>query len=231
MEHKQLPVPLLRREITWGIRYLLFQLVFLGAALTLLLKLLGLPANGLILDTAYFIVNLSAVVWIFRSYLWQSFSYGISHWIRLLIAATVGFTVYLAVTRGLDRMICRFMPEFYNVNDAGIAAYSRSHFLLTFLGAVVLVPLAEETLYRGLVFGALRQRSRLLAYLLSTLFFAFIHVMGYIGSYSPLVLLLCLVQYIPAGIVLAGAYEYSGTILAPVLIHTAVNAIAIFSMR
>lgn len=231
MDQKQLPVQLLRREITWGIRYLLFQLVFLGAVLTLLLKLLGLPTDGLILDTAYFIVNLGTVVCIFRSYLWQSFKHGISHWVRLLITATVGFTVYLAMTRGLDSLIRWLMPEFYNVNDAGIAAYSRSHFLLTFLGAVILVPLAEETLYRGLVFGGLRQKSRLLAYILSTLFFAFIHVMGYIGSYSPLVLLLCFVQYIPAGIALAGAYEYSGSILAPVLIHTAVNAIAIISMR
>jgi len=231
MDKKQLPVVLLRREITWGIRYLLFQLVFLGSVLTLLLNLLRLPYDGLILDTAYFIVNFGAVVWIFRSYLWQSFKHGISHWVRLLIAATVGFVVYFALTRWLDNLIYWLMPEFYNVNDAGISTYSRSHFLITFLGAVVLVPLAEETLYRGLLFGALQQKSRLLAYILSTLFFAFIHVMGYIGTYPSSVLLLCFVQYIPAGLALAGAYEYSGSILAPVLIHTAVNAIAILSMR
>ena len=231
MGKKQLPVALLRREITWGIRYLLFQLVFLGSALTLLLKLLGFSTDGLILDTFYFIVNLGAVIWIFRSYLWQSFQYGISHWVRLLIVATVGFAVYFALTRGLDILIYWLKPEHYNVNDASIATYTRSHFLLTAFGAVILVPLAEETLYRGLIFGALQQKSRLLAYILSILFFAFIHVMGYIGSYPPSVLLLCFVQYIPAGIVLAGAYEYSGSILAPVLIHTAVNAIAIFSMR
>ena len=231
MRKKQLPVALLRREIIWGIRYLLFQLVFLGTVLALLLKLLGLPSDGLALDTTYFIVNLTAVTWIFRSYLWQSFKHGITHWGRLLIAASVGFVVYFTLMHGLDNLIYYLKPEHYNVKDAGIAAYSRSHFLLTAFGAVVLVPLAEETLYRGLVFGGLQPKSRLLAYALSTLFFAFIHVMSYIGSYPPSVLLLCFVQYIPAGIALAGAYEYSGSILAPVLIHTAVNAIAIFSMR
>lgn len=231
MKKVQLPVSLLPREITWGIRYLLFQLVFLGAVLSLLLKLLGLSTDGLVLDTAYFIVNLGAVVWIFRSYLWRSIRYGISHWAKLLIAAALGFAVYYAMTRSLDILIYWLQPDFYNVNDAGFAEYSRTHFLLTALGAVILVPLAEETLYRGLIFGLLQSKSRLLAYTLSTVCFAFIHVMGYIGSYSPTVLLLCFLQYIPAGIALAGAYEYSGSILAPAVIHTAVNSIAIFSMR
>ena len=231
MEKKQLPVALQRREIQWGVRYLLFQLVFLGSVLVLLLRLLNLPAEGFVLDTAYFIVNLGAVVWIFRSYLWQSLKYGISHWCKLLISAVVGFAVYYGLTKGLDALIYWLNPEFFNVNDASIAENGRSHLLITALGAVVLVPLAEETLYRGLIFGLFFPKSPLLAYGVSTLFFAFIHVMGYIGAYPPSLLLLCFVQYIPAGLALAGAYHYSGSILAPMLIHTAVNAIAISSMR
>jgi membrane protease YdiL (CAAX protease family) len=231
MGHRQLPVPLLRREITWGLRYLLFQLVFLGALLSQALALLGLNGNSALLDATYFGANLAAVVWIFRSYLWQSLKHGISHWSKLLLAAVIGFAVYYAMIRGLDDLILWLKPEFFNVNDADIAANSRSSFLITAVGTVVLVPLAEETLYRGLIFGGLHQRNRLLAYVLSTLLFSFIHVMGYIGAYPPLQLLLCFAQYIPAGLTLAWSYEFSGSILAPVLIHTAVNAIAIYSMR
>ena len=182
MRKKQLPVQLQRREFTWGIRYLLFQLIFLGALLSFLLTCLGLKADGIVLDTAYFAVNLGAVIWIFHSYLWQSLKHGISYLGKLLLATVIGFAVYYGLTRGL-------------------------------------------------VFGALHPRSRMLAYIVSTLFFSFIHVMGYIGSFSASVLLLCFLQYIPAGVMLAWAYEYSGSILAPILIHTAVNAIAIFSVR
>jgi membrane protease YdiL (CAAX protease family) len=157
--------------------------------------------------------------------------HSLSHCGKLLLAAAIGFAVYYGLTRGLDALIRWVEPDFYNVNDAGFAAYSRSHYLLTALGAVVMVPLAEETLYRGLVFGALHQKSRLLAYIISTLLFSFIHVMGYIGPFPAPMLLLCFLQYIPAGVMLAWAYEYSGSILAPVLIHTAVNTIAILSMR
>lgn len=231
MSKKTLPVPLLKRELSWGSRYLLFQLVFLGPLLSLLLTALGITGNGLVLDTAYFIVNFGSVVWIFRSYLWQSCKHGLAHWGKVLMAAGIGFAVQFVLSLGLDALIHWMNPDFYNVNDAGFVEYSRANFLLTVFGAVILVPLTEETLFRGLVFGALHQRNRFLAYLVCVVFFALIHVMGYIGSTAPSVLLLCFIQYLPAGFALAWAYEFSGSILAPVLIHTAVNAIAIFSMR
>ena len=44
-------------------------------------------------------------------------------------------------------------------------------------------------------------------------------------------LFLCLLQYVPAGISLAASYEYSGNIVTPILIHTAVNAVGMLAMR
>ena len=58
-----------------------------------------------------------------------------------------------------------------------------------------------------------------------------IHVMGYIGQFDWLTLVLCFLQYIPAGLWLAWAYEKSDSIFAPMLIHTAINAIGIYAMR
>ena len=231
MKEIQLPVQLLPREIKWGIRYLLFQLVFLGSVLALLLQILQLPATDMYLDTAYFITNFGLVVWIFRHYLWQSLKHGIKHWCKLLIAAVVGFIAYRLLSRCLDLLLELCHPEFFNVNDASIAGYGRAHFVVTAIGTVILVPLAEETLYRGLIFGLLQRKNRPFAYAISTLFFAYIHIMGYIGSYPPSLLLLCLVQYIPAGLALAAAYEYSGSILAPILIHMTVNTLATLSLR
>lgn len=226
MSKNQLPVPLLRREITWGLRYLLFQLVFLGYILYWLLALLGFQHDSVLLNTVYFVVNLGATLWIFRTYLWQSVKYGISHWVKLLIASAVGFVAYHALYQVLDLVIHRIEPNFFNVNDQGIYGDLEDNFVLTAVGAVALAPLAEELLYRGLVFGALQQRNRLVAYSLSTLVFCFIHIMGHIGSFPTSQLVLSFIQYIPAGLALAWAYEYSGSILAPVLIHTASNVIA-----
>ena len=103
--------------------------------------------------------------------------------------------------------------------------------LLMLIGTVILVPPVEECLFRGLIFGLFHRRSRLAAYAVSSLLFCAIHVIGYIGYYEPLHLLLCFVQYLPAGLALGWAYEFSGSIYAPTLIHMAVNAIGILSMR
>lgn len=231
MNKKPLPVNLTKRELTWGLRYLLFELVFLGSLLSYVLSALLTDVRNIHIDTAYFIINFAAVVGIFRRYLGLSLKHGFSHWKKLLFAAGVGFVVYWVLIFGVDMLIYRLFPDFQNVNDAGFVQYTREHFWITAMGTVILVPLAEETLFRGLIFGALHQRNRGLAYAFSVLFFAFIHVMGYFGAAPTSVLLICLLQYIPAGLVLAWAYEFSGSILASTLIHMGVNAIAILSMR
>ena len=94
-----------------------------------------------------------------------------------------------------------------------------------------LVPTVEECLYRGLIFGTLRSRNRLAAYALSAALFSLVHVVGYIGVYPLPLLALCLLQYVPAGLCLAQAYEAADNIFAPILIHTTVNAIGMIAMR
>lgn len=231
MNNKELPVPLTKKEINWGIRYLLFQLVFLGSFLSWGLPMIFPQVRSIHIDTVYFVINFIAVLCIFYHFLGLSSKHGISNWSKLLLTSGAGFVVYWMLIWGLNSVIYRLYPDFQNINDASIGGYVRENFWITAIGTVVLVPITEEVLFRGLIFGALRQRSRMLAYLVCVLTFALIHVMGYFAEAPLWVLLLCLLQYIPAGLVLTWSYEYSGSILAPTLIHTTVNAIAIISMR
>ena len=99
------------------------------------------------------------------------------------------------------------------------------------VGAVLLVPMAEELIHRGLIFGTLARPNRFFGSAVSAVFFAAIHVIGYIGFCSNRDLLLALIQYLPAGIVLGWAYEKSGTIFTPIAIHMMVNAMGIYAMR
>ena len=59
------------------------------------------------------------------------------------------------------------------------------------------------------------------------LVFAIIHILGYIGKYSLLELLLAVLQYLPAGLCLAWSYTKADTIFAPVIIHAVINFITI----
>ena len=48
---------------------------------------------------------------------------------------------------------------------------------------------------------------------------------------EPLLLFLNFLQYLPAGIALCWAYEQADSIFAPILIHTAINLLAMVAMR
>lgn len=228
--HK-LPVQLTLSETHWGIRYWLFQMIFLPKLLSVGLYLLFPDYPRVWLDIAYFSVNFGAVVWIFRSYLRQSArSFG-NRWRSAAACVAIALPCYYAMTYGLSLLTVWLMPEFYNVNDAAISVSADQSFWLMAAGTVLLAPAAEELLYRGLLFGSLHRHSRGLAYAVSALVFCSIHVSGYVGDYSPALLAACFLQYLPGGLVLAWAYERSGSIFTPIAIHMIINAIGTFAMR
>ena len=103
--------------------------------------------------------------------------------------------------------------------------------VLMTIGVTVLVPVTEETLFRGLIFRTLYDRSPVCAYLASIVAFSLIHVMGYVGKTDPVILLLSFLQYLPAGLCLCLTYRYSGTLLSSIVLHAAINAAAILTMR
>jgi membrane protease YdiL (CAAX protease family) len=94
--------------------------------------------------------------------------------------------------------------------------------LLAVLAAVVLAPIAEELLFRGLLHRALRTRLRLIpAALISSVLFAIVHVDVVLSQ--PL----ALVGLTLVGVVLAVAYERTGSLLVPIVIHAVHNAVTI----
>ena len=99
------------------------------------------------------------------------------------------------------------------------------------IGTVILVPPAEECLFRGLIFRKLYGKNQAAAYLISILAFSCIHIFGYIGVYSPLELTMAVLQYLPAGLCLAWSYTRADTLFAPILIHAAVNYVTINGLR
>ena len=123
------------------------------------------------------------------------------------------------------------LPGFSNVNDTAISAMAQTNYTLMLIGVGFLVPLSEEMLYRGLIFRNLWQDSKVAAYLLSMAAFAAIHVLGYIGSEDITTLLICFLQYLPAGLCLAWTYTKADNIFAPIVVHALVNALAIGALR
>ncbi len=220
-----------RRERIHGWQYLGFQLVFLGNLLVLAFRLLKIVPDAILINGLYFLINFVAVLCIFRRFWQETFKGALQSPGKILLFALAGFGANRVLGTVVGMIIVSIDPSFANVNDQNIALMGQENFAVMALGAVLLAPVAEEVLYRGVVFGSLYGRSKVLAYTVSVLLFALVHVSEYIGHVPIGTLALCFLQYVPAGLVLAASYQLSGSVVSPILIHMAVNAVSIAFMR
>lgn len=227
----KLSVSLTNREKLLGWIYYFVQLLALPLLIAWINLLAGSPLNESALNFVYFSINFLCVTLIFFHLLKENSKIALRSPLRCLGYAVAGIVLYWGLSYAVQIIIITVSPDFFNVNDASIGSIAQENYKLIALGTVWLVPLAEETLYRGLIFGQFYNRSPLAAYTISTCIFASVHVIGYIGSYPPLQLLLCFLQYLPAGIALGWAYTKANSIWAPILMHITINQIGIASMR
>ncbi len=220
-----------KRQKTLCAVYLTFQLLVLPLILTLGNTMLKRPLSEAWLNFAFFCINFLAVWAICHRYLFKSAKALFSRPWRQLLTVVFALIANHFAGIALSALLLYLMPDFFNVNDSTITYMAGTEFTLTLIGTVFLVPVAEEVLFRGLMFGSLYNRSPVIAYLVSVTAFCMIHVLGYIGLYPISHLLLCLLQYVPAAVILAWAYARTGTIFTPILIHAIINATGIFAMR
>ncbi len=114
------------------------------------------------------------------------------------------------------------------VENPVVAGYKEQYALArgaTFAIVVLLRPAVEEILYRGLLFGSLRKKSRALAYAVSAGLFALVSVWQYtLTTEGGLSYLLLLVQYLPLGLVECWVYDVSGSVYTPMVLRMALQA-------
>ena len=220
-----------KKELLWGAVYLLLELFAMPYFLAYCNLLLLTPLSGEKLNVVFFVVNFGATTLIFRKFIKNTLQGATRKLAVIGFAAIRGFLLYWAGNFVVGILILQLKPDFVNVNDATVLAMTEANFIPMAICTVFFVPVAEELLFRGVLFAGFYNRSRVLAFLVSTVVFSAIHVIGYVALYPWDTLLLCFIQYIPPSIALGWAYARSGSILSPLLMHIAINAIGIFVMR
>ena len=219
------------RETISGLAYLVFQIFLLPWLLSWCNRQLGGPLNTAEVNFVYFLVNFIAILLFFHNLLGRSLNQVTQHPAIFCQAVILGLVAYYACSWATTWVITMLVPGFSNYNDEAISAMLGNNYFLMAVGTIILVPPVEECLYRGLIFRNLWGKSRWAAYILSILLFAVIHIIGYIGKYSALELLMAFLQYLPAGLCLAWTYTKSGTIFAPIAVHAIINALSIGLLR
>lgn len=222
---------LTKKEQLRGLVYLALSLLIIPKLLPFSVQLLFPEAAGAAPNFACFVCNFLCTAVIFRKHLKAGAKLLFLTPVRSGTVVVLGLCSYFALNRLVSAVILTVYPDFVNVNDNTVHTLLSQDFYLMAVGTVFLVPVAEELLYRTLIFGSFLQKSPVLAYLISVPVFCAIHVLPYVGKYSLPVLACCFLQYTPAGICLGWAYQKSGTVFAPILIHAIINALGIAAVR
>ena len=216
---------LTRKETVFGWTWMAVQFLLLGSVVTALAAPLGLMK----INFLYHLISACAAALIFRCFLRDSICVFRQEGRRALVTAAACLGVYYLLSTALGAAIFAVDVDFSNVNDNTVIRFLRSNPVLTAAATIVLAPISEELLFRGLVFCRARRLGKWAAYVISVAAFAAIHIMGYVGSVSAPRLLLCFLQYVPAGIVLAAGMDATGSIITPMLIHACINAAAVLT--
>ncbi len=231
MTMNKLPIQLTKKEQLGGWIYWVIQNFILSAVLGFLALFFSSRVPLPVFDFLYLAINFTVLTVVMGRFLKESFLFGVKRPGFVLQSAFLAYMVYWLMTLAVSWLTYWLMPDFINLNDSSISDMIQQQSVLTLIGTVLLAPVAEELVYRGLIFGCLYDRKPWLGYLVSTVVFSLVHVIGYIGMYDPLALLIAFIQYLPAGICLGWAYARSQTIWAPIILHIAINQIATMSMR
>ena len=135
---------------------------------------------------------------------------------------------------GLNELVYRLtnliMVNHTNLNNQTISAQVQDAPRTTFLIVVFLAPFVEEVLFRGLVYGNLKVKSRTVAYLVSCGLFALAHVWQFAIVEQDVTYFLLMVQYLVPGAVLAWVYDRTGTLWTAIGLHAAANALALWTL-
>ena len=171
-----------------------------------------------------------------------------------LLSATLVFLVFWTFLKHGFHLLLDWLPENLFAFGTGLAGWAVLSFLAwliplpvenpnllsypeqyalaplaTVVILVVLMPVVEEPLFRGLLFGTSRRYSRILGYLLSTLVYALYCLWQFVYAYGTVDFryLLLMVEYLPMSLALTWCYDNGGSIWSPIALHMVINAVTL----
>lgn len=211
-------------ETVAGWIWLPIYLFLLPLAVQLCDRAFSWGLTGFSANLICFGVNFIAVLAIFSRYLLRTLpGRGL---FRGLLAIALGAAVLYGgswLTELAAQRLRLSLPQ-YN-NDAVVSMIGQDRTLMLIV-CVVIAPVIEETLLRGLVYGSAKRISGAFAFLLSVLIFVFMHVWGYFGLYPTPSVLLCALTYLPAAVGFCLTAAVSDTVWSSILLHAFVNAVS-----
>jgi membrane protease YdiL (CAAX protease family) len=220
---------MVKSERIFGSAYLPVHIFLLPLVLayTDVLRLINIGLSDAAVNLVYYVISfIFVLIFLFR-FLKASFYELLDNPLGSLKAIVLAYLLNSFLITVMSILFASFLQEGSNPNTQEIINQTKLDTDVMIYVAVLLAPIVEETLFRGVLFGSVRSHSRLAAYIVSTLVFSVYHLWQYFFIGFDWTVLVYLLQYIPASVALCWCYEKSGSIWAPVILHAAINMISI----
>ncbi len=228
---KSFPFPMNRTEAIVGWVYSIAHIFAMGYIAVLLnyyvFPIFGFSLSSSQLNLLYYGMGFLFLLCFLNHFMRESFGELLRHKSDTLTSVVLSFALYILVANIVAIGLSQFLENLTNPNSAAINEQTKLNPNTMIVVAVLLAPIVEETLFRGVIFGTIRKKSRILGYLVSALLFAVYHLWEYMLSGFSWDLVLYLFQYIPAGLILCWCYERSKNIWGSVFLHMFINYVSI----
>lgn len=196
----------------------------------LMSRLLGIEISTGLQNMIYYYILFAVTIIIFHGFLGRTsrnFADNLGGACKTLL---MGLVALYGLNELAYRLTSLLVDNRTNLNDTTISAQIEDAPRTMLLIVIFLAPFVEEVLFRGLVFGNLRGKSRPVAYLVSCLLFALLHVWQFAVVQQDATYFWLMVQYLVPGLVLAWVYDHSGTLWTSIGLHAAANALSIWTI-
>jgi membrane protease YdiL (CAAX protease family) len=141
-------------------------------------------------------------------------------WLPWLVIGVIGAMVALVASEWLGSLATQLLPNSPNTQCTAVRDQYAGYVAVAVPLVCVIAPLAEETIFRGFIYGWLRRRLPVIpAVILSAAVFSSAHV----------VLVLALPLF-GVGVILALLYEYSDSLIPGAIVHGLFNLVGIIAI-
>lgn len=184
----------------------------------------GLELDDVTLNAVYYSVGAIYMLSFLHKYLRRSFDVLLDAPGQCLRALLIGLAADYSLSLVVSMLLLLIQGGVgTTANNEAVSLIASEGFNRMFAIAVILAPIVEEPIFRGFLFGAVRKKSRVAAYIVSVVCFALYHVWQYVAVFADWRYLLDAISYIPVSVALAYSYERSGCIYVPMVFHILIN--------
>lgn len=220
-----------RTQVILGWIYLLVHVAVLPFLLGLLAQYSPEPISETTANLIYYAVGIVFCLTVMFTFLRRAFDRLVDNLRLCLLTILVALMLDYALSGAAAILLMLVDGLVENPNNSAVMEMANQNGGTIKAIGIFLAPIVEEILFRGVLFGSIRTRSRLWAYIASVAAFALYHVWQYAAVSGDFTMLLYALQYIPVSIVLAWAYERSGSIWTNIFFHMGFNALTFYVLN